>query len=139
MSIQNSYRPECRKMDENRPKFLIQVVAKYSKIHVNFWIFCPNVLYGKLNIISSLKTISSSACSQENCENSSLDANLPLSLSLLPRNVDVVLQILLRHYVTMLFRQCRPHFLSKSMHLYCDVTSLCKFGMLKSYLFLILS
>ena len=29
--------------------------------------------------------------------------------------------------------------LKTSMHLYCDVTSLCKFGALKSYLFLVLS
>ena len=28
--------------------------------------------------------------------------------------------------------------LKTSMHLYCDVTSLCKFGALKSYLFLVL-
>ena len=43
----------------------------------------------------------------------------------------------LRHYA--FSRQHRPSSLKTSMHLYCDVTSLCKFGALKSYLFLVLS
>ena len=44
------------------------------------------------------------------------------------------------HYVTTLFpANVERSSLETSVHLYCDVTSLCKFGALKSYLFLVLS
>ena len=46
---------ECWKMDENSSNFLNQTAAEYSKIHVNFSIFCQDVLFGKLNMIAFSK------------------------------------------------------------------------------------
>ena len=64
---------------------------------------------------------------------------LPLFVSLLPRNVEV-LQMHLWCYVTTCFQANIEHSFPKTkMQLYCDVLSLCKFGTLKSHLFLILS
>ena len=42
-------------MDENRSNFLNQTAAEYSKIHVNFSIFCQDVLFGELNMIACSK------------------------------------------------------------------------------------
>ena len=86
------------------------------------------------------KIIPSCARFRENCENICLVVKLPLFVSLLPRNVDVVLWIHLWRYVITRFpANIERSSLKTSMHLYCDVTSLCKFGALKSYLLLALS
>ena len=37
------------------PFFFNQTAAEYSKIHVNFSIFCQDVLFGKLNMIAFSK------------------------------------------------------------------------------------
>ena len=37
------------------PIFSYQTAAEYIKIHVNFSIFCTDVLFGKLNMITFLK------------------------------------------------------------------------------------
>ena len=124
-------------------------VEKWTKIAPIFLIrLLPNKVKSMSNSLYFVRTYYSESwiifkiiplCARfwENCENRCLVVKSPLFVSLFPRNGDVVLRMHLWRYVTTRF----PANIERktSMHLYNDVTSLCKFGALKSYLFLVLS